>query len=83
MLPQNNISKSKLTNSPKKESQKNCSSEDKQMQYAPQAFSPGSETIIVVVMPCGREDGKNTLDEMPYEIKIRKKSNSLIKRNNI
>lgn len=24
-------------------------------------------------MPCGREDGKNSQDEMPYEIKIRKK----------
>ena len=24
-------------------------------------------------MPCGREDGKNSPDEMPYEFKIRKK----------
>ena len=26
-------------------------------------------------MPCGREDGKNSQEEMPYEIKIRKKGN--------
>ena len=24
-------------------------------------------------MPCGSEDGKNTSDEMPYEMKLRKK----------
>ena len=29
-------------------------------------------------MPCGREDGKNSQDEMPYEIKIRKKGRYLI-----
>ena len=28
-------------------------------------------------MPCGREDGKNSQDEMPYEIKIRKKGKYL------
>jgi hypothetical protein len=38
-----------------------------------QSLSPHSETIVVVVMPCGREDGNNSHDEMPYEIKIRKK----------
>ena len=38
-----------------------------------QSLSPHSETITIVVMPCGREDGKNSQDEMPYEIKIRKK----------
>jgi hypothetical protein len=26
-------------------------------------------------MPCGREEGKNSIDEMPYEFKIRKKGN--------
>jgi hypothetical protein len=24
-------------------------------------------------MPCGREEGKNSIEEMPYEFKIRKK----------
>lgn len=38
------------------------------------ALSPGnSDTLVVVVMPCGREDGKNGPDEVPYEIRIRKK----------
>jgi hypothetical protein len=27
------------------------------------------------VIPCGREDGKNTAEEQPYELKIRKKGN--------
>ena len=35
--------------------------------------SPHSEVITITVIPCGREDGKNSEDEMPYEIKIRKK----------
>ena len=35
--------------------------------------SPHSEIITITVIPCGREDGKNSDDEMPYEIKIRKK----------
>lgn len=32
-----------------------------------------SEYIYVTVIPCGREDGKNSDDEKPYEHKIRKK----------
>jgi hypothetical protein len=31
------------------------------------------EYITVTVIPCGREDGKNSEEEIPYEIKIRKK----------
>lgn len=34
---------------------------------------PNTEMLTVTVIPCGREDGKNSEDEMPYEIKIRKK----------
>jgi hypothetical protein len=37
------------------------------------ALSP--DHIIVTVIPCGREDGKNSTDEQPYELKIRKKGN--------
>ena len=29
----------------------------------------------MVVIPCGREDGKNTGEEVPYEIKLKKKGN--------
>ncbi len=29
-------------------------------------------------MPCGREEGKNSIDEMPYEFKIRKKGNTFM-----
>jgi hypothetical protein len=36
----------------------------------PRGLSPNSETLVIVVMPCGREDGKNSPDEMPYEITI-------------
>ena len=76
MLSLNNIAgKTKAANSPKKESQKNSSGDERQVSFAPQTYSPGTETISVVVMPCGREDGKNSEDEMPYEIKIRKKGN--------
>lgn len=32
-----------------------------------------SEYITVVVIPCGREDGKNKEDDKPFELKIRKK----------
>jgi hypothetical protein len=32
-----------------------------------------SDMITITVIPCGREDGKNSEEEMPYEIKIRKK----------
>jgi hypothetical protein len=46
--------------------------------YSQQSLSPHSETITIVVMPCGREDGKNSQDEMPYEIKIRKKGKRVI-----
>lgn len=74
MLPLN-LSKSKGNGSPKKESQKNSSGDERSVTFAPQAQSPNSETIVVVVMPCGREDGKNSQEEMPYEIKIRKKGN--------
>jgi hypothetical protein len=33
--------------------------------------------LTVTVIPCGREDGKNTYneDELPYEIKLKKKCN--------
>ena len=43
------------------------------------SLSPHSETLIVIVMPCGREDGKNSQEEMPYEIRIRKKGISIIR----
>lgn len=29
--------------------------------------------MTVVVIPCGREDGKNLEDENPYEVKLKKK----------
>jgi hypothetical protein len=35
--------------------------------------APNTEMLTVTVIPCGREDGKNSEEEMPYEIKIRKK----------
>lgn len=73
MLPINNLSKAKAGNTPKKDSMKNSSGDERQVMFAPQGFTPGTETIVVVVMPCGREDGKNSSEELPYEIKIRKK----------
>lgn len=84
MLALNNQMKQpKVHNSsPKREQQNRLSpsSEERALSYMAQNFSPGSETIIVVVMPCGREDGNNSADEMPYEIKIRKKGNFITTR---
>lgn len=75
MLPLNNIPKGKVNNSAKKEFNKNSFIEEKQVSFLPQNFSPQSEQIVITVIPCGREDGKNSEDEMPYEMKIRKKGN--------
>jgi len=30
---------------------------------------------VVIVIPCGREDGKNLENELPYEIRLKKKMN--------
>jgi hypothetical protein len=49
--------------------------EEKQLNYLPSNYSPNSETVTVTVTPCGSEDGKNSIDEMPYEMKIRRKGN--------
>jgi hypothetical protein len=35
-----------------------------------------------MVMPCGREDGRNGKDEMPFKLDIRKKGNSIFTRAN-
>jgi hypothetical protein len=35
-----------------------------------------------MVMPCGREDGRNGKDEMPFKLDIRKKGNSILNRAN-
>lgn len=66
--------------SPKKDTYKQLShinTEQSAAQYGNNSnqdnLSPHSEVITIVVMPCGREDGKNSNDEMPYEFKIRKK----------
>ena len=66
--------------SPKKDTYKQIShinTEQSAAQYGntQENLSPHSEVITIVVMPCGREDGKNSNDEMPYEFKIRKKGN--------
>lgn len=73
----NNIAKTKVSNSAKKDPTKGSPSEEKSVSFAPQSFSPNSEALMVTVIPCGREDGKNSEDEMPYELKIRKKGNNL------
>lgn len=78
MLPLNNIAKNKATNSAKKDFGKGTPSEEKLLSLVTQNYSPNSEQIIVTVIPCGREDGKNSEDEMPYEMKIRKKGNNII-----
>jgi len=73
MLPINLPRVKGMVNSPKKESFRGSPGEDRPLNFVPQPFNLSSETIVVVVIPCGREDGKNTPEEMPYEIKIRKK----------
>jgi len=30
---------------------------------------------VVIVIPCGREDGKNQESEQPYELRLKKKMN--------
>lgn len=72
MLPIN-LARARANNTPKKESFKSSSGDERSVALAHQVFPLGTETIVVVVMPCGREDGKNSSEEMPYEIKIRKK----------
>jgi hypothetical protein len=57
MLPLNNLTKARANNSPKKEQSRSSANEERLVTYTPQSFSPSTETIIVVVMPCGREDG--------------------------
>ncbi len=34
-----------------------------------------------MVIPCGREDGQNSEDEMPYELHIKKKGTTFIYHN--
>lgn len=52
--------------------------DDRAMAYCPnQQMLLAQDYITVTVIPCGREDGKNTEEEMPYEIKIRKKGTLL------
>ena len=41
--------------------------------YMAQQNALMNEYIYVTIIPCGREDGKNSDDEKPYEHKIRKK----------
>ena len=43
--------------------------------YPAEQLPIGQDQIIITVIPCGREDGKNSEEEMPYELKIRKKGN--------
>lgn len=54
-------------------------SDNKVSQYVQEstAYQAAStaESIMVTVIPCGREDGQNCPEELPYELKIKKKSN--------
>lgn len=51
--------------------------DDRVFPFCPQQMILAQEYITVVVIPCGREDGKNGEDETPFEIKIRKKGKLL------
>lgn len=73
MLPHAHQGKVKATNSARKELPRELGPEEKLLSFLNQGFSPNSETITVTVIPCGREDGKNAPEEMPFEMKIRKK----------
>ena len=76
MMPLNtslSASKAKQGTSAKKDPSRNLLDERCLGFIAQSLPSPHSEVITITVIPCGREDGKNSQDEMPYEIKIRKK----------
>ena len=67
-----NLPKPKVMNNFKKETMRPLE-DGQQLAYMAQQAQLYPEYIIVTVIPCGREDGKNSDDEKPYEHKIRKK----------
>jgi hypothetical protein len=70
-----NLSNKKVHMGCNKELQKN-SQEDALSHYTQSSGSSSHhEYLTVTVIPCGREDGNNTQEEMAYEIKIKKKGN--------
>ena len=65
-----------FSNSSKKDSAK-LSQDESPILYSPINQASGSsveQQIVVIVIPCGREDGKNLENELPYEIRLKKKS---------
>lgn len=67
-----NLPKPKLMSNFKKDAMRQLEDE-RQLAYIAQQNALMSEYIFVTVIPCGREDGKNSDEEKPYEHKIRKK----------
>lgn len=76
MLPLNtplSAQKQKQGNSGRKELTRNMLDERGLGFLAQTMPASNNEMLTITVIPCGREDGKNSEEEMPYEIKIRKK----------
>ena len=67
-----NLPKPKLMSNFKKDTT-TLIDDERQLAYMAQQNQLLPEYIYVTVIPCGREDGKNSDDEKPYEHKIRKK----------
>ena len=68
-----NLQNKKLYTSGKKDPQKQSPEEQHTPYSQMQGSNTPSEYITVTVIPCGREDGNNSEEEMAYEIKLKKK----------